>query len=124
MIIRSITDTPSTRVMDRSILAELLHPDKIPGAGDLGCSIAYAVVPAHESTLPHRLNTSAELYYILQGSGEMHIGSEQETIGTGQIVLIPPGSTQWIANTGPGDLVFLCIVSPRWQESDEELVTG
>ncbi|MEN6611293.1 MAG: cupin domain-containing protein [Methanoregulaceae archaeon] len=124
MIIRDIAKTPSARVMDRSILAELLHPDKVSGAGNLGCSIAHAVVPTHESTLPHRLNRSMELYYILQGSGKMHIGSEQEAVGTGQIILIPPGSTQWITNTGPGDLVFLCIVSPRWRESDEELVKG
>jgi len=124
MIIRNIADTPESRVMDRSILAELLHPDKVPGCGNLNCSIAHARVPRGESTLPHRLNTSTELYYILEGDGVMHIGSEKEPVKPGQIILIPPGSTQWIENTDTCDLVFLCIVSPRWQESDEELIPG
>lgn len=124
MFIRKLSETPFTRVMDQSILAELLHPDKEPLAGDLGCSVAFAIVPQKEATLPHRLNTTTELYFILEGQGEMHIEDEKETVEPGNIVLIPAGSRQWIVNTGPRDLTFICIVSPRWKETDEELVKG
>ena len=122
MIIRDIADCPHTRVFDGSLLAELLHPDKVPGAQRLRCSIAHAIVPSGESTLPYLLKTSTELYYILEGSGEMHIGSRSAPVHTGQIVLIPRGRSQYIKNTGSGDLVFLCIVTPKWQAADEELV--
>nr|WP_321350402.1 cupin domain-containing protein [uncultured Methanoregula sp.] len=122
MIIRDIADFPHERVIDRSLLCELLHPDKVAGAGHLGCSIAHAIIPPGESTLPHILETSTELYYILSGNGEMHIESEHEPVHPGQIVLIPPRARQYIRNTGPGDLVFLCIVAPRWQAGDESLV--
>ena len=121
MLIRDITNCPHERVIDRSILCELLHPDTVGGAGDLGCSIAHAIVPVGEETLPHKLAKSAELYYILQGSGEMHIDDEEAPVREGQIVLIPPGARQYIRNTGPGNLVFLAIVAPKWQADDERL---
>jgi len=40
----------------------------------------------------------------------------------GQAVYIPPHSTQHIRNTGPSDLLFLCIVDPAWRSEDEEMV--
>lgn len=123
MLIRSIADCPHERVIDRSVLCELLHPDKVKEAAGLGCSIAHAIVPAGEATLPHVLDRSVELYYILEGEGEMHIGNEQEFVRAGQLVYIPPKARQYIRNSGTGDLVFLCIVSPKWQEGDERLVT-
>lgn len=123
MLIRDISTSPHQRVIDRSILCELLHPDKIPEAAGLGCSIAHAIVPAGEATLPHLLERSVELYYILEGAGEMHIGSEQTPVREGQIIYIPPGARQFIRNTGTGDLVFLCIVSPKWQMVDERLIS-
>lgn len=123
MLIRDISTSPHERVIDRSILCELLHPDNIPEAAGLGCSIAHAIVQAGEATLPHLLERSVELYYILEGTGEMHIGGEQAPVRAGQIVYIPPGARQFIKNTGSGDLVFLCIVSPKWQAGDERLVS-
>ncbi len=122
MIIRDIADCPHNRVIDGSLLAELLHPDKVPGAQRLRCSVAHAIVPPGEATLPHILKTSTELYYILQGSGEMHVGTRSATVHHGQIILIPRGRTQSIRNTGSGDLIFLCIVTPKWQAADEDLV--
>jgi mannose-6-phosphate isomerase-like protein (cupin superfamily) len=121
MLIRDAARCPHERVIDRSILCELLHPDKVPGAAGLSCSVAHAIVPPGESTLPHLLKRSTELYYILDGTGEMHIGDEQARVGPGQVVHIPPGARQFIRNTGTRDLVFLCIVAPKWQEDDEVL---
>lgn len=122
MIIRNISDFPHKRVLDHSLLCELLHPDKVAGAGDLECSIAHAIIPAGESSLPHVLKNSTELYYILEGTGAMHIDAETSPVKPGQVILIPSNTRQWIKNTGKGDLVFLCIVSPKWQATDEELV--
>jgi len=122
MLIRNSGTCPHARVMDRSILCELLHPDKTPGAGNLACSIAHAIVPPGESTLPHVLDKSTEIYYILEGTGAMTIGSKTAPVRPGDCILIPPGSVQHIANTGAGDLIFLCVVSPKWQASDESLV--
>jgi mannose-6-phosphate isomerase-like protein (cupin superfamily) len=122
MIIRDIADCAHERVLDCSLLCELLHPDKVTGAQELECSVAHAIIPPGESTLPHMLLKSTELYYILQGSGEMHIDKETAPVSPGRIILIPPRARQWIQNTGRDNLVFLCIVSPKWQAADEQLV--
>lgn len=121
MIILDVADCPRKKVLDGSLLAELLHPDKVPGAQRLRCSVAHAIVPPGGSTLPHIMKNAIELYYILGGAGEMHIGVRSAPVHPGQIVLIPKGRTQYIRNTGTTDLVFLCIVSPKWQAADEEL---
>jgi len=121
MIIRDCATSSHIRVIDGSILCEILHPDKVAGAEALGCSIAHAIVPYGEATLPHRLYRSTELYYILEGTGEMHIDGEISVVMPGQVVLIPPTKVQYIVNKGAGDLVFLCIVSPKWQAEDETL---
>jgi mannose-6-phosphate isomerase-like protein (cupin superfamily) len=122
MIILDVADSPRKKVIDGSLLCELLHPDKVPGAQRLRCSVAHAIVPPGVATLPHLLKNSTELYYILEGTGEMHIGTRSEPVHAGQIILIPRGRSQYIKNTGSGDLVFLCIVTPKWQAADEELV--
>jgi mannose-6-phosphate isomerase-like protein (cupin superfamily) len=122
MLIRNSGTCPHARVMDRSVLSELLHPDKTPGARNLECSIAHAMVPSGEATLPHVLKNSTEIYYILEGTGAMTLGEETSPVRPGDCILIPPGSVQQIKNTGAGDLVFLCVVSPKWQASDESLV--
>lgn len=122
MLIRDIYDCPHERVVDRTILCELVHPDKVPGASGLLCSIAHAIVPVGEESLPHVLERSTELIYILSGYGEMHIKDQCSPVREGQIVMIPPGSCQYIRNTGMEDLVFLCIVAPKWQANDERLI--
>jgi len=122
MIIRDVADCPRRKVMDGSLLAELLHPDTVPGAQRLRCSIAHAMVPPGESTLPHVLKSSTEIYYILEGEGEMHVGVRSAPVHAGQAILIPRGRKQFIRNTGTGNLVFLCVVTPKWQATDEELV--
>lgn len=119
MLIKSIKKCKYFQVPDETILCEILHPknEKI----DMGCSIAHAYLESGKSSLPHRLKTSTEVYYILNGSGRMHVDEEEEIISSGQVVYIPPGSEQWIENVGDDDLLFLVVVSPPWQEEDEEI---
>ena len=120
MRIRRLRRCREVTAGDKTRLRELLHPDReYPFDGRY--SLAHAqVVPGH-ATLKHRLKTD-EVYYILSGTGEMHIDDEEMLVSSGDAVEIPPGSVQWIRNTGPTDLVFLCIVDPAWQPEDEEVI--
>jgi len=106
---------------DRSVLREILHPDKMDVA--IRYSLAHAKVEPGQTTTPHRLKT-AEVYYILQGRGRMHIGAEVSDVTAGCTIYIPPRATQYIENIGPEDLVFLCIVDPAWRVVDEEILDG
>lgn len=119
MFIRRLRDCEEFVAGDGSVLRELLHPDKADIA--IRYSLAHARVSSGQSTSPHRL-TTAEVYYIVQGRGRMHIDGEAVDIGVDSAIYIPPGSIQYITNQGEDDLVFLCIVDPAWRREDEEII--
>lgn len=119
MIVKSLEGGAGFRAGDASLLKELLHPAKEPLA--IGYSLAHAAVEPAARTLPHRL-ASAEVYYILEGTGRMRVGDEEAPVAAGDAVYIPPGAVQSIENTGAGRLSFLCIVEPAWRAADEEIL--
>ena len=101
---------------ERCFISELIN---IPA--DPECSIARARVEPGVITRWHRLAGIAERYIILSGRGRVEIGDlPPQTVGPGEAVLIPAGCRQRIANTGPGDLVFLAICTPRFQPASYE----
>ena len=78
-------------------------------------SIARARVEPGMTTRWHRLRETTERYVMLEGQGRVEIGVlVPQTVTTGDVVVIPPGVRQRIANTGDGDLVFLAICTPRF----------
>lgn len=103
---------------DKTILHQILHPDKIELS--IRYSMAHATVKPGESSTLHALKTS-EVYYILNGEGEMQINDEKAAVRPGQTVYIPPHAKQSIRNTGHTDLKFICIVDPAWRQEDEEV---
>lgn len=119
MLIKSLTDCEYFRVPDETVICELLHPKN--ESIQMGCSIAHAVLDECKESLPHKLNTSVEIYYILEGEGRMHIDSESSEVKAGDAIYIPPGSVQWIENIGNSSLKFLCVVTPPWRKEDEKL---
>ena len=81
---------------------------------DEGASIARARVAPGITTQPHRLNGVVERYLIIEGSGVVRVGSIEQAVGPGDVVVIPAEVTQQITNTDESDLVFYCICSPRF----------
>ena len=116
MFVKNLGDCPEFIAGDNSTLRELLHPAKTKL--QIRYSLAHAKVFSGQKTTPHKLRTS-EVYYILSGSGLMHIDREIQNVKPQCAIYIPPGTTQFIENTGISDLEFLCIVDPAWKESDE-----
>jgi mannose-6-phosphate isomerase-like protein (cupin superfamily) len=116
MFVKNLFDCEEFIAGDRTHLRELLHPDKAPL--DLRYSLAHAIVAVGETSTPHALKTS-EVYYILQGVGEMHIDEEVQPVTEGDAIYIPPNARQFIHNCGDKPLVFLCIVDPAWRAEDE-----
>ncbi len=86
-----------------------------------GFSIARVELAKGKSTLPHRLRTSAQVYYILSGEGILHIEDSTMKIAPGDAIYIAPGLYQWAENTGDTTLTFICVVSPPWRAYDEEV---
>jgi mannose-6-phosphate isomerase-like protein (cupin superfamily) len=83
--------------------------------GDPEVSIARARVPPGATTRWHRLAGTAERYVVVAGRGRVEVGElAPALIGPGDVVLIPPGCRQRVANVGETDLVFLAICTPRF----------
>jgi len=84
-------------------------------------SIVRARVPVGGVTRWHRLPDTAERYLIESGRGRVEIGMlDPREVGPGDVVIIPPGCRQRIANLTTDDLVFLAICTPRFQVVDYE----
>ena len=85
-------------------------------------SLAEARVFPGKRTIPHVHPKTEEIYYILEGTGEMEVGDETSTVGRGDAIAIPPGTPHTITNTGEATLVFLCCCAPEYTHEDTELL--
>jgi mannose-6-phosphate isomerase-like protein (cupin superfamily) len=116
MFVQKLNNCEEFIAGDSTILRELLHPDK--QTLELRYSLAHATLPVGETSQLHSLKTS-EVYYILSGTGEMHIDDQTQIVEPGDAVYIPPNARQFICNCGDEPLVFICIVDPAWRQEDE-----
>ena len=116
MLVKKLNACTEFIAGDNTRLRELLHPDKQPLA--LRYSLAHATLPVGQTSQSHSLKTS-EVYYILSGTGEMHIEDETQLVEPGDAVYIPPNARRFIHNCGNEPLVFICIVDPAWRKEDE-----
>ena len=77
----------------------------------------FTLEPGKKSKL-HKISSS-EIYYILEGCGNLKINEDVHQVKKDDSVYVPPNSKQFIENSGSGDLKFLCIVEPAWKADDE-----
>ena len=92
---------------------------------DPAVSIARARVRPGTTTRLHRLDGITERYVILEGAGLVDIGGQDpQPVAPGDVVLIPPGHTQRISNTGTADLVFLAVCTPRFSHAAYQDMDG
>ncbi|HAJ27761.1 MAG TPA: cupin domain-containing protein [Syntrophus sp. (in: bacteria)] len=84
-------------------------------------SIARARVRPGITTVFHRLKGTVERYVIMEGTGLVEVGDLPPTeVVPGDVVIIPRNTPQRITNTGDGDLIFLCICTPRFVPEEYE----
>lgn len=119
---KTISEIKPFITTDGSLIREIFHPQRhnLP----ISCSVAHATVKAVQSTKPHTLKKSSEIYVILSGKGTMHINDEKQLLNQGDAVFIPAGSVQCIENCGDEDLRFLCVVDPYWKKEEDEVKGG
>jgi mannose-6-phosphate isomerase-like protein (cupin superfamily) len=80
----------------------------------------FTLEPGKKSKL-HKIRSS-EIYYILEGKGNLKIDEETYDIEKDDSVYVPPNSKQCIENSGSVNLKFLCIVEPAWKADDESIL--
>ena len=100
-------------------IKQYFHPHNT--LNGINCSLAQFTLEVGKRTKLHKLK-SAEIYYILEGSGILKINDESFQVQKDDSIYVPPSSKQLVENTGSENLKFLCIVDPAWKADDEMLL--
>jgi quercetin dioxygenase-like cupin family protein len=61
---------------------------------------------------PHKHEGQDKLYVVLQGTGDVRIGDEEQSLTTGDAAFAPSGVKHAIRNTGTERLIVMAILSP------------
>ncbi|MBU6174745.1 MAG: cupin domain-containing protein [Planctomycetes bacterium] len=85
-------------------------------------SLAEATIPPQVQTLSHYHPQSEEIYYILEGSGTMCLGTEVFVVDPGDAIAIPPGTIHSILNHTTQPLRLLCCCAPGYEHEDTVMV--
>ena len=115
MDIQNIDRVPAFRTKDGSEIRELLAHRN---SSIRNQSLAEARLPEGTGTIPHFHPQTEEIYYILEGEAEMIIADEQQCVGVGDAIAIPPGIVHQIVNRGVGTLKFICCCAPAYEDAD------
>jgi uncharacterized cupin superfamily protein len=81
------------------------------GAQKLGYNIT-AVPPGKRAHPFHNHRINEEMFYVIEGSGEVRIGGAVHPIRAGDIIACPPGGKETahqIVNTGKSELKYLAV---------------
>jgi len=100
---------------DGSTIRELLGRATAPVRNQ---SLAEATLAAGQATRRHYHRESEELYYVLEGSGEMEVEGERARVGPGDAILIPPRARHQIRAGDEAPLRFLCCCAPAYRHED------
>ena len=104
----SLADAEPFTTKDGSTIRELHHTEHQ--------SLAEASLPAGGTTERHYHALTEEIYFVLEGAGELEIDGETRTVRPGDAALIPPGARHAI--TATAQLRFLCCCSPPYSHDD------
>lgn len=81
------------------------------GAQKLGCNIT-AVPPGKRAFPFHSHRVNEEMFFVLQGTGELKIGEATYPVRPGDVIACPAGGKEaahQITNTGSGELRYLAV---------------
>ena len=119
MSLRKNSEIKSIQGDEGAKIKQYFHPHNT--LNGINYSIAqFTLEPGKKSKL-HKMSSS-EIYYILEGSGNLKIDEETFQLEKDDSVYVPPNSVQSIENTGSINLRFLCIVEPAWKADNEILL--
>lgn len=99
----------------------MLHPNRQDGSA---IDLTKGVPQIHHSTAlftikpgygwPKTIFKIAEIYFIIEGKGEIEIDSKIHPVKKGDVIFVAPGLERAIRNNGNVDLLYLSITDPEW----------
>jgi len=88
------------------------------GARKLGYNIT-AVPPGKRAFPLHNHRVNEEMFFVLEGEGEVRIGAERHRVRRGDFIACPPGGPETahqIINTGKDELKYLAVSTMEYPE--------
>ena len=73
------------------------------------------MVDPGSSSNPHSHEESEEVFFVLSGKGEIHVGDEHVEATPGTLVYVPPRTRHQIVNTGQEVFRTLNCASPPFE---------
>jgi mannose-6-phosphate isomerase-like protein (cupin superfamily) len=74
--------------------------------------LGYVTLDPDGGQVPWHNQEQEEVYFIAEGTGEMCLGEEKQTVSSGQAVLIPPGVFHQLTNIGSTPLTLIYCYGP------------
>ncbi len=74
--------------------------------------MGYVTLEPHGGQVPWHNQEQEEIYFILEGAGEMCLGEERKTVSAGQAVFIPPEVFHQLTNVGAEPLKMIYCYGP------------
>ena len=119
MSLRKNSEIDSIQGNEGTEIKQYFHPHNT--LNGINYSLAQFTLGSGKKSKLHKMSSS-EIYYILDGSGILHVDGESHYLEKDDSAYVPPNSKQFIENIGTNDLKFLCIVEPAWKADDEVLL--
>lgn len=115
MRIENLERVRSFVTLDGSTIREVAGP---ASGNAVNQSLAEAAVPVGGATAEHHHRTTEEVYLFTHGQGRVRLGHEERDVSPGDAVVIPPGVSHKVWNTGTEPLRLLCGCAPAYSDED------
>jgi mannose-6-phosphate isomerase-like protein (cupin superfamily) len=104
-----------SRISGRSYPAGRLTRNLVGGASPIQASnfsLGHVTLEPNGGQVPWHNQDQEEIYFIIEGRGEMCLGAERSNIQAGQAVYIPPRVFHQLTNTGPSPMRMIYCYAP------------
>lgn len=75
-------------------------------------SMGFVTLEPRGGQVPWHNQEQEEVYFVVEGTGEMCLGEERQSLGTGQMVYIPSGVFHQLTNTGETPMKMIYCYGP------------
>jgi mannose-6-phosphate isomerase-like protein (cupin superfamily) len=90
-------------------------------AGELGArnlTVSWLTVPVGADQRLRSHEESEQAYVVVRGRGAMSVAGDNQQVGEGDLILVPPATEHSISNDGEDELACVSIQSPQVAASE------
>jgi len=115
MDVRSLERAEAFVTADGSTIRELCG---LPTGGTVKQSLAEASLEPGQTTKRHYHGETEEIYFVVEGEGDMELDGDRARVGAGDAIPIAPGVWHELRNVGECPLRILCCCAPPYRHED------